>query len=78
VRMVVVERDKYGRMVVVDGRSVNVEMVRAGIAYHYARYSGNCGVRGAIEMVEDEAKSSRVGVWAGDYRKPWDYRKMSR
>jgi micrococcal nuclease len=78
VRLVEVERDKYGRMVgdvfLLDGRSVNVEMVKAGMAYHYARYSGNCGSRGAIVQAEDGAKASRIGIWAGDYQKPWDYR----
>lgn len=78
VRLVEVERDKYDRTVaelfLADGRSVNVEMVRAGMAYHYERYSQSCGGRGAIGQAEDEAKSSRIGIWAGDYQKPWDYR----
>jgi endonuclease YncB( thermonuclease family) len=80
VRMVVVERDKYGRMVgevfLLDGRSVNVEMVRAGMAYHYAKYSGNCLGRGAIGQAEDEARSRRMGVWVGGYQKPWEFRKL--
>lgn len=78
--MVMVEKDKYDRTVaelfLADGRSVNVEMVRAGMAYHYAKYSGNCGERIAIGLAEDEAKSGRVGIWAGEYQKPWDYRKV--
>jgi micrococcal nuclease len=82
VRVLVVERDRYDRTVaelfLVDGRSVNVEIVKAGMAYHYARYSGNCGVRGAIGPAEDGARSSRIGIWGGDYQKPWDYRQMSR
>jgi endonuclease YncB( thermonuclease family) len=50
-------------VLLLDGRSVNVEMARAGMAYHYARYSGNCGVKGAIGQAEDEARSARSGVW---------------
>jgi micrococcal nuclease len=76
VRLVAVEKDKYDRTVaelfLPDGRSVNVEMVRAGMAYHYAKYSGNCSVRGAIVQAEDEARSGHVGIWAGDYQKPWE------
>jgi micrococcal nuclease len=82
VRVVMVEKDKYDRTVaelfLADGRSVNVEMVRAGMAYHYAKYSGNCAVRVAIGQAEDEAKSRRAGVWAGNYQQPWDYRRMSK
>jgi micrococcal nuclease len=82
VRMVIVEMDKYDRTVaelfLADGRSVNVEMVRAGMAYHYAKYSGNCAVKGAIVQAEDEAQSKRVGVWGGEYQKPWEFRAMSR
>jgi micrococcal nuclease len=82
VRVVKVEQDKYDRTVgelfLPDGRSVNVEMVRAGMAYHYAKYSGNCAVRGAIGQAEDQAKARHVGVMAGDYQKPWDYRAMNR
>jgi micrococcal nuclease len=79
VRVVMVEKDKYDRTVaelfLADGRSVNVEMVRSGMAYHYAKYSGNCAVRGAIGQAEDEAKSRHAGIWAGDYQKPWEFRK---
>jgi micrococcal nuclease len=79
VRVVKVEQDKYDRTVgelfLPDGRSVNVEMVRAGMAYHYAKYSGNCGGRVAIWLAESHAQSNRLGVWAGGYQKPWDYRK---
>jgi endonuclease YncB( thermonuclease family) len=81
VRLVEVERDRYGRMVgevfLLDGRSVNVEMVRAGMAYHYAKYSGNCGGRWAIGLAENEARSRSIGIWANDYQKPWDYRKTN-
>jgi endonuclease YncB( thermonuclease family) len=80
VRMIAVEKDRYkrtvGELFLADGRSVNVEMVRAGMAYHYAKYSGNCGVKSAIGQAEDEAKSRRAGVWAGEYQKPWEFRRM--
>jgi endonuclease YncB( thermonuclease family) len=78
VRMIAVEKDKYQRTVaelfLADTRSVNVEMVRAGMAYHYAKYSGNCSVKGAIVQAEDEAQLKRLGAWAGLGQRPWDYR----
>jgi micrococcal nuclease len=61
-----------------DGRSVNVEMVKAGMAYHYVRYSGNCGGRGAIEQAEEDARSRSIGIWANTYQKPWEFRQKSR
>jgi endonuclease YncB( thermonuclease family) len=61
VRVVTVEKDKYDRTVaelfLADGRSVNVEMVRDGMAYHYARYSGNCAGRGEIVQAEADKNS---------------------
>ncbi|CAN1213520.1 Thermonuclease family protein [Tumidithrix helvetica PCC 7403] len=80
-----IERDRYGRTVaeveVVKGDKqlfVNAEMVRSGLAYHYERYSKNCPHRQAIASAESEAKSKRLGVWNGDYERPWDYRKHQR
>jgi endonuclease YncB( thermonuclease family) len=82
VRVVMVEKDKYDRTVaelfLADGRSVNVEMVRAGMAYHYAKYSGNCSVKGAIVQAESQAQVNRLGVWAGRHQKPWEYRQDAR
>jgi endonuclease YncB( thermonuclease family) len=82
VQVVTVEKDKYDRTVaelfLPDGRSVNVEMVRAGMAYHYAKYSGNCAVKGAIRLAESQAQANRLGVWAGRHQKPWEYRQGAR
>jgi endonuclease YncB( thermonuclease family) len=57
---------------------VNGEMVRSGMAYHYARYSGNCSDRSALETSEEFAKSRKRGVWSGSYEKPWDFRRRHR
>jgi endonuclease YncB( thermonuclease family) len=68
VRVVTVEKDKYDRTVaelfLADGRSVNVEMV-TGMAYHYAKYSGNCSVRGAIGYV-GRGLSEALGIWKSE------------
>ncbi len=84
VAFVPVETDRYGRTVAevfVLGNPehfINGDLVQAGMAYHYAQYSGNCPNKIAIADAEGIAKSKRLGVWA-DARavKPWDYRKAN-
>lgn len=86
VELQIIEQDKYGRSVaeisaVIDGKKVliNEEMVKAGQAYHYARYSANCPHKNAIENAESIAKSQRIGVWSNPNNiKPWDYRRTKR
>lgn len=87
-----IEKDRYGRTVaeveVYSGKKtekgdrinlfINSEMVRAGLAYHYKQYSGNCPNKEAIAYAEDDAKKEKLGVWSGNYQKPWDYRKAKR
>ena len=78
VRMDAMATDRYGRTVGLlyrrrRGQSVNVEMVRSGMAWWYRRYGGrDLG----FPEAEAEAKRRRRGVWRhGDrIRRPWDYR----
>ena len=78
IRMDVVATDRYGRTVGLlyrrrRAQSVNVEMVRSGMAWWYRRYGGrDLG----FPEAEAEAKRRRRGVWRhGDrIRRPWDYR----
>lgn len=81
------EKDKYDRTVaevsvkVGDdeyAHNVNIEMVKSGMAYHYKQYSSSCPSREAIASAEDFAKDKKLGVWSGDYEKPWEYRKAKR
>lgn len=82
----VVERDQYGRLAAwlyqkSNGSRrwtcLNVELVRAGLAYAYRDHGGR---HRSIITAEREAKDARRGVWAngvfGD-EKPWDYRNAS-
>ena len=57
-------------------RSINYEMVASGLAYEYTRYSGSCPNREAINQAERLAQSKHLGVWGGNYQRPWDYRKQ--
>ena len=79
IRMDVMSTDRYGRTVGLlyrrrrRAQSVNVEMVRSGMAWWYRRYGGrDLGFADA----EAEAKRRRRGVWKrGDrIQRPWDYR----
>lgn len=81
VQLAIIESDRYGRQVAevfAGGKFLQQEQVKAGLAYHYARYSGNCPHRDAIVQAEAIAQSNRSGVWGGSYEKPWDYRKSRR
>ena len=79
IRMDVMATDRYGRTVglIYAGRrrreSVNVAMVRAGMAYWYRRYGGR---NQGFPEAEAEARTKRRGVWKDGRRaqRPWDYR----
>jgi micrococcal nuclease len=78
VQLEVVTTDRYGRLVClveVDGRDVGREMVRAGLAWHYLRYSGDP----ALFEAEREARAARRGLWREEAPvPPWEYRLASR
>ncbi len=72
-------KDRYGRLlgevVLSDGRSLNRELVAAGMAWHYARYSDD----EALARAEREARKARVGIWSEpDPVAPWSYRAAGR
>jgi endonuclease YncB( thermonuclease family) len=68
-------KDKYGRTVghvMIDGRDVNLEMLKEGMAWHYKYYDHNA----RLARAEEEARASKKGLWAdGDPVPPWDWRK---
>lgn len=67
--------DRYGRVlavVVLDGRDVNADLLRAGLAWWYRKYSPEAKDYAAIEKA---ARNSRVGLWAQAIPlAPWDFR----
>lgn len=72
-------KDRYGRLlgevVLPDGRVLNRELVAAGMAWHYVRYSDDA----ALAKAEQQARRARVGVWSEpDPVAPWRYRAASR
>ena len=81
VRVVELDRDRYGRIVAeiyeADGTSVNVELVRAGLAWHYRQYAPS---RNGVAAAEKEARANLRGLWAGSHQvfPPWDWRRLSK
>ena len=67
--------DRYGRtvgeVILPDGRSLNRELVRAGYAWWYRKYSSDT----TLGLLESEARSGRRGLWADPNPvPPWDWR----
>jgi endonuclease YncB( thermonuclease family) len=69
-------QDRYrrtlGDVVLPDGRVLNRELVAAGMAWHYTRYSKD----ETLADLEREAREGRVGLWS-EARPvaPWEFRK---
>ncbi|AFY51357.1 micrococcal nuclease-like nuclease (plasmid) [Nostoc sp. PCC 7524] len=88
VSIVSVESDRYGRLVAEVFSSPpnkdniekfwNEEQLSSGNAYLYKQYVGKCHNKIALEKAEEIGKSKKLGVWAGNYQKPWDYRRAQR
>lgn len=76
VTLEVIDRDQYGRTVArlrCAGTDVNLEMVRAGLAWHY-RY--HCPNDTALAAAEAEARAARRGLWADAHPEaPWEWRR---
>lgn len=67
--------DRYGRtvgeVILPDGRSLNRELVRAGYAWWYRKYSSDT----TLGLLESEAQAARLGLWAEpNPLPPWDWR----
>jgi micrococcal nuclease len=66
--------DKYGRTVarvIVDGKDISLELVKAGLAWHYKEYSSDSELASA----ENLARGNEDGLWAmKNPIAPWDFR----
>lgn len=72
-------KDRYsrtiGEVILPNGISLNRELVKAGYAWQYKKYSKDQ----EINYLEQQAKVSKVGLWATSYvEAPWDFRKHSK
>jgi endonuclease YncB( thermonuclease family) len=69
------DTDRYGRMVAVcqaGGEDLSAWMVEQGHAIAFRRYSL------AYVPQENVARIARRGLWAGDFQRPEDYRRVTR
>lgn len=71
--------DRYGRTVGVvwiqDTINVNVELLKAGLAWHYKHFDKS----EEFAKAESEAKAQKKGLWLeANTIPPWDYRKNKR
>jgi endonuclease YncB( thermonuclease family) len=69
--------DRYGRTVawVFEGKTnVNAELVKAGYAWHFRKYSNDL----ELQRLEDEARKSKRGLWVDPNPvPPWEYRRTN-
>lgn len=75
------KRDRYGRIVgkvLLGSEDVNLEQVRAGMAWHYKKYQGEQSISDRVVYSDAEMDGRRHerGLWGGPAPvPPWDYRK---
>lgn len=72
-------KDRYGRTLgdvkLPDGKLLSYELVRAGLAWHYKKYSKDT----TLARLEIEAREKKVGLWSGSRAiAPWVYRRQKR
>jgi len=74
VRVEKVGVDGYGRTlayVYVDTLCLNKELIRLGLAWHYAEFNDNA----ELAQLEVDARANKVGLWKQtDPVSPWDFR----
>lgn len=73
------DTDRYGRsigeIILPDGKNLNREIVKAGYAWWYWKYSSDA----TLGALEEEARKARRGLWQdNDPIAPWEWRKMKR
>jgi len=78
VKLDIIDVDKYRRLVSIvwlDGRNINLEMIREGHAEAFVEYL-KPPYRAQFLKAEREAREAKLGIWAlPDYERPRDYRK---
>lgn len=80
VNLQVVDTDRYGRSIAEvfkDGVSVNLQMIKAGMAVVYRQYIDGCAAtKDQYLQAEAGAKAQRLGFWnQTSPMMPWDFRR---
>jgi endonuclease YncB( thermonuclease family) len=80
VTIVWTKQDKYRRTVgtiMLEGRDVNIEQVKAGLAWHFKKYEEeqDPADRVTYSKAEEEARKAKLGLWQDpNPQQPGDYR----
>ena len=84
VRVIHDKTDRYGRIVgkvTLNGEDVNIQMIHAGLAWHYKAYEDEQPAvdRVTYPLAELNARRKAIGLW-GDAEPlpPWDWRRSKR
>lgn len=78
------KRDRYQRIVgkvLLDDADMNLEQVKAGMAWHYKKYQGeqSSDDRIAYSDAELDARRGKLGLWVDQTPvPPWEYRQTKR
>ena len=76
--------DRYGRLVgkvELEGRDINLEQLRRGLAWHYKKYEAEQSAqdRQVYAQAQQQAQAVRLGLWRDpEPQAPWDYRQQKR
>jgi micrococcal nuclease len=72
VRLLGAHENRIIGRVFVDGRDVSMELVRAGMAWHYMSFSKDK----VLAELEKDARARKMGLWRNpDPMPPWEYRR---
>ncbi|MBB3124536.1 endonuclease YncB(thermonuclease family) [Mesoflavibacter sabulilitoris] len=68
------KKDRYGRSIAYvyyDNKNLSKELLKAGFAWHYVKYSNDK----TLQKLEEIAKSNKKGLWLDPHAiAPWDWR----
>jgi micrococcal nuclease len=71
-------KDKYGRTIAFVNYgeiSVNKELLRSGLAWHYIYFNHSPELAG----IEADARNKRIGLWSEkNHLEPWKFRKSNK
>ncbi len=80
----VVEKDidRYDRivaLVMVQGKLINSELVREGLAWYYPRYCHSQPVCGELQLLERKARQEHRGLWRDKNPvSPWEWKRQKK
>lgn len=78
------KHDRYGRTVgkvIVNGLDANLEQIKRGMAWFYAKYQNEQSVQDRQEYAgaQDYAENNSIGLWADkNPTPPWNFRKQDK